>query len=1147
MADFKFYLNRQGPKGEPGAKGEKGDNGNTPTFSDGINTPTVYTMQIDMGDGNVFETQNLKYPMRDDGGNYLRYDRTNSTVTLSAPNIADLQRTSGEVTLASVSDVKNEDTQDTDAVSMELRNADQLALSNEINRINGNINTVDTKVNGEIQNRQNADTALGGKIDGLDSSKANKTDVYTKTQTDALLNGKANTVHTHNLSQITDAGSLAGKNTVDYGTEVTNKPTIGNGTITITQGGVTKGTFTANQSSNSTIELDAGGGGGTTYTEGDAIDLTNNIISVKYDNNTLKLNGSGQLYADIPAANNATITITQGGVTKGTFTTNQSVNGTIALDTGITYTSGKAIKIDQNDAINLKTSIINAPLVYQDETGTDVKFQNRNVSRYNGSFDGSGYNDSSWSINYGTGTEYLQAPDINFSNLLNSSSTIYAETRLTNGINISGALSKGLNSTDLAYISLLGRYEQDESFTVIAAIGLNTFYNVRTYIRFFNNGNDITGLTTSNYQYNSNGDMYGTGGAKYYSINCSSTNLVICSMSSTDGSTANSSSKNTVTIPSQLKNALDTVTHIRVYPVNYNDNNNYVTLDESFLKVINPIEDVTAGDGQTRLTTFKNGNNIFEAIPEAIKLKYDSSTLGVNASNELTVPTATSSTLGLVKPDDNTIIVDANGTISANTPIATSSSTGTVQPDNSTITVDSNGIISAVNNGIAKTAPIIPLKYEEQEDGVSVGIGGTLNHTNYTSSADEVWVYDVSVASIYTSNGGNFSQTATNMMSKIFYKGYKIRLDNGLNIAWNIAKAGEFFMNVAVGYYNNETFVPVLYALNSNSYGGLMFARPAMELGSDIYNIGQLNTQFEGCVGISLAGDILSAFSPSAGRRTYNISDATLLTEFRKCTHAICTVVNKSTSTTFDYSTGKFANPETSLSADLEVRNTIFSAAENLILNNKVTVIPELKLNYDSNTLGVNSNNKLTVPTATSNTLGLVKPDGTTITINDGVISAAGSAPSNMVTTNTSQIILNQKTFKTSDTSYMPYVRITPFSDSGNNSDFIAISDGAYSNPTGICLGYQFNDPKVTVWGSNSNANRASFTYNGIHRNGSSTDSFTFWANESRNSKIILKNYQDIILDSSMLDGTYLTWDSTTNKITVDIQALKDAIDALGT
>lgn len=50
----------------------------------------------------------------------------------------------------------------------------------------------------------------------------------------------------------------------DYG-DLSNKPTIptvNNPTITFTQGGVTKGTITLNQSSNETIALDAGGGGG---------------------------------------------------------------------------------------------------------------------------------------------------------------------------------------------------------------------------------------------------------------------------------------------------------------------------------------------------------------------------------------------------------------------------------------------------------------------------------------------------------------------------------------------------------------------------------------------------------------------------------------------------------------------------------------------------------------------------------------------------------------------------------------------------------------------------------------------------------------------------------------------------------------------
>lgn len=56
-------------------------------------------------------------------------------------------------------------------------------------------------------------------------------------------------------------------------------PTVNNPTITFTQGGTTKGTFTLNQSTNETIELDAGSSG-SSYTAGDGIDITNNVIKV---------------------------------------------------------------------------------------------------------------------------------------------------------------------------------------------------------------------------------------------------------------------------------------------------------------------------------------------------------------------------------------------------------------------------------------------------------------------------------------------------------------------------------------------------------------------------------------------------------------------------------------------------------------------------------------------------------------------------------------------------------------------------------------------------------------------------------------------------------------------------------------------------
>ena len=59
---------------------------------------------------------------------------------------------------------------------------------------------------------------------------------------------------------------------------VPTAPTVNDGTLTIQQNGTTVGTFSANQSGNTTVNLT--GGGGSAYTAGDGIDITNDEISV---------------------------------------------------------------------------------------------------------------------------------------------------------------------------------------------------------------------------------------------------------------------------------------------------------------------------------------------------------------------------------------------------------------------------------------------------------------------------------------------------------------------------------------------------------------------------------------------------------------------------------------------------------------------------------------------------------------------------------------------------------------------------------------------------------------------------------------------------------------------------------------------------
>lgn len=90
---------------------------------------------------------------------------------------------------------------------------------------------------------------------------------------------------------------------------------IGNGTLTITQNGTNKGIFSANQSSNSTIDI-------TVPTK--LSDLTND---------------SG--YITIGSVGNGTLTITQNGTSKGIFSANQSGNASINL-TDTTYESKSA-------------------------------------------------------------------------------------------------------------------------------------------------------------------------------------------------------------------------------------------------------------------------------------------------------------------------------------------------------------------------------------------------------------------------------------------------------------------------------------------------------------------------------------------------------------------------------------------------------------------------------------------------------------------------------------------------------------------------------------------------------------------------------------------------------------------------------------
>ena len=247
--------------------------------------------------------------------------------------------------------------------------------------------------------------------------------------------------------------------------DLTDKPTIptvNDPTITFTQGGVTKGSITLNQSSNQTIALDAGSSSvdwtditnkpnllpikdasetftftatgdhfpPTRWDENQACTSTwicygsvealpiiylqywffmdecyaypqyvfsdqdgyHAVYSTEFDGNSTSAVG-GRIVLNAPSlgatwtsvstypvygkdpVNNATITLTQGGVTKGSFTVNQWQDQTIALDAaGSSYTAGTGIDIINNtisidNTVALKSEI---PTVTNDLISVDL-------------------------------------------------------------------------------------------------------------------------------------------------------------------------------------------------------------------------------------------------------------------------------------------------------------------------------------------------------------------------------------------------------------------------------------------------------------------------------------------------------------------------------------------------------------------------------------------------------------------------------------------------------------------------------------------------------------------------------------------------------------------------------------------------------
>ena len=179
---------------------------------------------------------------------------------------------------------------------------------------------------------------------------------------------------------------------------------IGNGTITLTQGGVTKGTFTTNQAGNTSISLED-----TTYTAGKNIVITGTSIATSnnpiFDRAISFTDRNGSEYEALSIEGLYPNTYIKVGMNNqglqlssstSTITTRRSGNDYVNIDSGnigsyaTTYTTGDPLYIDTGNVIKLnydsgKGLYVNGQSLAVRVDGTTIDFDNSGNLSYVGS------------------------------------------------------------------------------------------------------------------------------------------------------------------------------------------------------------------------------------------------------------------------------------------------------------------------------------------------------------------------------------------------------------------------------------------------------------------------------------------------------------------------------------------------------------------------------------------------------------------------------------------------------------------------------------------------------------------------------------------------------------------------------------------
>lgn len=250
-----------------------------------------------------------------------------------------------------------------------------------------------------------------------------KSETYSQSEVNSLLSAIVIPTKTSDLtndgsdgtSTYVEADDLATVATSGSYTDLSNRPTIGNATLTIQKNGTNVQTFTANATSNKTANItvptktsdltnDSNFVSNTDYATastggvvkvGSGLEITNGVLSatgggtadaVEWDNvlnkptfSTVATSGSYNDLTDkptIPTVNNATLTIQRNSTSVGTFTANASSNKTINITVPTTAADVSALpastKYGASIAVSINTTDYKVTTTLKDQDGNTL-------------------------------------------------------------------------------------------------------------------------------------------------------------------------------------------------------------------------------------------------------------------------------------------------------------------------------------------------------------------------------------------------------------------------------------------------------------------------------------------------------------------------------------------------------------------------------------------------------------------------------------------------------------------------------------------------------------------------------------------------------------------------------------------------------